>query len=266
MRPNSRRSSARTPTTTVPGGSDSKRNADGLRASTGAALLGSVFWLAYRRLYRPILGLTLLVGAEVATISYIESAGLLSDTAVFVWDVTASVLLLVLITAFGNYWYWKKYQRTLRVVRADGGDPASQEKLLRLKGGTSSAAVWLVSILLLVPVIWVVTQGIGANIEALEAEMEDQLFFVDWEATGPLTLSQLNLNESHERFTAQSADQQKCVRNEIKARARAAGDPESLDPTTVDLLPEKTWPRLDAEGKRIILAQAIVTKAFFECI
>ncbi len=53
--------------------------------------------------------------------------------------------------------------------------------------------------------------------------------------------------------------------SEVEDRARAAGDPETLNPATVEFLPVNEWGRLDPSDKRIILTQAIVTKALIVC-
>lgn len=64
-------------------------------------------------------------------------------------------------------------------------------------------------------------------------------------------------------------EQRVCVLGEIEKRAHVAGDPETLDPASVEFLSAvstDTWNALDAFGKRIILAQAITTKALFFCV
>ncbi len=83
-------------------------------------------------------------------------------------------------------------------------------------------------------------------------------------ATGPLMLAEIkplfiDLNESR------SVKREECVLREIEKRARAAGDPETLDPTTVEFLPVEKWQQLDRIGKRLILGQVISTKARFVC-
>jgi hypothetical protein len=49
----------------------------------------------------------------------------------------------------------------------------------------------------------------------------------------------------------------------VEKRAHVAGDPETPDPESVDLLSAETWNDLDVFGKRIILTQAVTTKALF---
>lgn len=84
------------------------------------------------------------------------------------------------------------------------------------------------------------------------------------DATGPLTL-----HEVQALFVSSDAslseEREKCVLREIESRAHAAGDPETLDPATVEFLPVERWRHLDRFGKRLILAQVISTRAFFVC-
>ena len=82
--------------------------------------------------------------------------------------------------------------------------------------------------------------------------------------TGPLTLTEIQalfvgLDEPLE------PRHEKCVLSEIGDRARAAGDPETLDPVSVELLPVETWHQLDPFGRRLILSQVIATKALTVC-
>jgi len=87
---------------------------------------------------------------------------------------------------------------------------------------------------------------------------------LDVEATGPLTPDEIDA--VMERLDDTLADDQKtCVREEVKERARAAGDPELLDPASVEFLTAETWSALDAFGKRLILTQALTTEALFAC-
>lgn len=86
-----------------------------------------------------------------------------------------------------------------------------------------------------------------------------------FDATGPLTLEEIEANFLSRMGEDLSGERGECVYRELEARARAAGDPETLDPATIELLPAEYWDDLDAQGKRLILTQAITTKAFFEC-
>ena len=87
---------------------------------------------------------------------------------------------------------------------------------------------------------------------------------LDVEATGPLTPDEIDA--VMDRLDDTLADDHKtCVREEVQERARAAGDPELLDPASVEFLTAETWNALDAFGKRLILTQALTTEALFAC-
>lgn len=88
---------------------------------------------------------------------------------------------------------------------------------------------------------------------------------LDAEAAGPLTVAEVRALII-DRMDAPSSDgEMECVLREAEDRVRAAGDPETLDPSTVELLPTGNWDRLDAFGRRLVLAQVIATKASFVC-
>jgi len=88
--------------------------------------------------------------------------------------------------------------------------------------------------------------------------------YIDTNATGPLTPNEIQA--SIDRLgESLPVKQRECVLGEIERRAGDAGDPETLDPTSFEFLSADTWDALDAFGKRIILTQAITTKALFVC-
>ena len=89
--------------------------------------------------------------------------------------------------------------------------------------------------------------------------------YFDVEATGPLTPGEIDAGIQR-LGDALPDDQRACVREEVEKRARAAGDPELLDPASVEFLTAGTWNGLDAFGKRLILMQALTTEALFSCV
>lgn len=95
--------------------------------------------------------------------------------------------------------------------------------------------------------------------------VDEAMFVVDPEGRGPLTLTELKLSFENEVGRELSARERECVLREVGERTFSAGDPETLDPATVEFIPVDQWGGLDAHGKRVILAQVIVTKAFFVC-
>ena len=90
----------------------------------------------------------------------------------------------------------------------------------------------------------------------------------DTGATGPLTPDEVQaaVDRLGESLTE---DQKNCILAETQRRARTAGNPETLDQASVEFLhavSAETWNALDGFGKRIILMQAITSKAVFDCV
>ncbi len=81
----------------------------------------------------------------------------------------------------------------------------------------------------------------------------------------PLTLLEIQNNFLVHLEESLTNEQRACVPEEVEMLAFIAGDPETLDPASVEFLSAETWNQLDAFGKRLILAQAITTKALFSC-
>jgi hypothetical protein len=88
--------------------------------------------------------------------------------------------------------------------------------------------------------------------------------YVDVDATGPLTAEEVQAAIAR-LGDSLNGEQLECIREEVMKRAQTAGDPETLDPATVEFLTAETWRILDAFGKRLILAQAITSEAAFAC-
>ncbi len=218
----------------------------------GAALLGNIVWLAYRKLYAALFWVMILMFADVGLFIYLDEAELVSDAFLDLYGVVSSILLLGVVALFGNYWYWKKFLRT------GGLEDAGK---IRSRGGTSAVVPTALVIVLIAPVAWALYHAAPV------------LFTDDWagdppyifDRTGPLTLEEVRVNLV-DRMDQELVDARRdCVLREIEERVIAAGDPETLDPSTVDMLPTENWDLLDAEGRRLILSQVITTKAFFEC-
>lgn len=226
-----------------------------------AASLGQVIWLAYRKLYVPLFLAVLVSAAYVSLWIYVEDRQLLSQNLSSALSWFVCLLFLAVFGAFGNYWYWKKFKRVGGWAKSQYPDPEKQLRFIRSKGGTSSIGAWLVVIVLLAPIAWAVYQASPVWFAGADSEYSGYIF----DATGPLTLAEVRANFIDRMDERLSEKERECVYREVQERARSAGDPEVLDPATVDLLPAESWARLDAPGKRIILAQAITTKAFFVC-
>jgi len=88
--------------------------------------------------------------------------------------------------------------------------------------------------------------------------------YIDEDAAGPLTDDELEASVDRLGETV-TGEQRACVLGEVKQRAKGAGDPETLDPASVELLPARAWDDLDTLSRRLFLAQAITMKAVFAC-
>jgi hypothetical protein len=89
--------------------------------------------------------------------------------------------------------------------------------------------------------------------------------YLEVDATGPLTLAEVQTLFTDQLDESLTADRKQCVLTEVEKLARDAGDPETLDPARVEFLSADTWFALDSFARRIILAQAITTSALFTC-
>ena len=96
----------------------------------------------------------------------------------------------------------------------------------------------------------------------------DPMYTVDPDATGPLTFAELRVN-----FAALdrpvSEPERRCVRSAIERRAQELGDPASFQPEDHDYHGGQTsnaqWQAFDDRVQRGLLAQVVVTYAFFDC-
>ncbi len=224
-----------------------------------AALIGQSFWLAYRKLYLPLfvlLALALVWGFAYALL-LIDNQGLLLANEDLISGVNLSfgIALMALPALFGNYWYWRKFRRTEQQAASRHAEAEAQERYLRSKGGTNAAGAVALILVLLVPFMWVGYQA---------TRFVDTEGFV-FDAKGPLTLEEVQTNLMDQMDEPFQEIRRECIFKEIKERAQAAGDPENLDPATIELLPSEHWDGVGAFGRRILLAQAILTKALFVC-
>ena len=223
-----------------------------------AACLGQVIWLVYRKLYMALFWAVVILIADVALWIYVEDRQLVSEELSAAWSWSAAFLVFAVFGFLGNYWYWCKYSKLERQAASRHSERKGQLQYLRSKGGSSPIGAWLVVIILLLPVVWAGYWGV------YQASRIDYSAFI-LDASGPLTLDEIQANFLSFMDEPLNEEERECVYREIEDRARVAGDPETLEPATVELLPTGEWDRLDPSGKRLILTQAITTKAFFVC-
>lgn len=219
-----------------------------------AACFGQVFWLAYRKLYVPLFWTVVFFIADVSLWIFVEDRQLLAEELSTAWSWFVGFLLFFVFGLLGNYWYWRKFQKVEREAAAGQADRDAQLLFLRSRGGTSPVAAWLAVVVLLMPVFWAGYWVYQAN-----------RLGIILDATGPLTLTEVQANFLNLMDKPLDGTRRECVFREVQERVRDAGDPETLDPATVELLPADAWARLDASDKRIILTQAIVTQSLIAC-
>lgn len=95
---------------------------------------------------------------------------------------------------------------------------------------------------------------------------EKPFFLIDKNASGPLTLAELQINIPAELDRELTTQRRACFLRKIGELAAEAGDPETLDPSNVAYLPtDGSWDDLTTFNKRLILAQAIVSRAITYC-
>jgi hypothetical protein len=219
-----------------------------------AAMLLQVVWLLYRKLYLAAWLLLAVMVADVALVLYLDDSQRVPAALLDVWNTVFALLLLFVHGFYGNYWYWRRFRKLEQAARDRHADAAAQLEFLKIRGGTSRFAAGALVAVFVAPVLW-------AGYWAMQYTDEGYVF----DATGQLTLAEVEANFLSRLEQDISERQWECVRREVEERARAAGDPETLDPSTVEMLPADQWQDLDAFGKRLVLSQVITTKAFFEC-
>ncbi len=219
-----------------------------------AACLGQVLWLAYRKLYPALLWFMAALVADVCLVLYVEEHRLLPAGIVTAWNTIMAVLFMAVPGFWGNSWYWRRFRKVELQAASGQGGRDEQLRFLRRRGGTSPFGAALLAALFAAPVLWV----------GYQASLYRDLGYV-FDATGPLTLAEVEANLWSRMDLELSGEQRECVLREIEERAEAAGDPEKLDPATVELLPEESWTSVDPFGRRLLLAQVISTGAIFAC-
>ena len=85
-----------------------------------------------------------------------------------------------------------------------------------------------------------------------------------FDTTGPLTSEEIHHFIANMKTL--SNEQSECMVREAESRAKNAGDPEELNPFTVNLLPVDEWSNLNRVGKRIVLTQVIINQAIITCL
>lgn len=106
--------------------------------------------------------------------------------------------------------------------------------------------------------------------ELREESIEEAPFYVvDRNATGPLTLVELQINIPKEIDAELTESKRSCFFDSVEKRAFEAGDPASLDPDDFPYWNGKVsrddWGQQSNYMKRVLLAQAIISWAMADC-
>lgn len=219
-----------------------------------AACLGQPVWLVYRKLYAALAGLLIAYLAYASLFLYLSWQEPLAPVGVATFNMVGAILFFAVPGYLGNYLYWRKYLRVLRRVDAGERDPAGRLKAIRGSGGTSPTGAWVVVALFASPVLW-------AGFQA--SRFLDTGYVFD--ATGPLTLEEVEANFLSSMDLGLSPDRRACVLRELGERAKAAGDPETLESGQIEMIPEERWQDIGVFGRRLVLTQVITTKALYAC-
>lgn len=231
------------------------RDGPGFKVSFNlAACFGQVLWLAYRKLYAALLLSVVFTVGYVSLWIYVEEMKLVPGDLAEAATWLVAFLYLAIFGFLGNYWYWRRFRKIDQQAASRHSDPDGQLRFLRSKGGTSPVGASLVVVIMIAPILWA----------GYWVYQEYRIGLV-LDAAGPLTLGEVQSNFLAFMEKPLTGRRQECVFKEIEERVRAAGDPATLDPATVELLPAHQWGQLDPVDKRILLTQAIVTKAYLVC-
>lgn len=106
--------------------------------------------------------------------------------------------------------------------------------------------------------------------EADDSSAEEPPFFTaDKDATGPLTMAELQIDIPNDVERWMSDDMKACFMNAVKHRAQEAGDPAGIDPDDFPYwggnVDKEKWSSHGQHMQRVLLAQAIVSWAMLDC-
>ena len=125
-------------------------------------------------------------------------------------------------------------------------------------------AVWTRTIAATLTAIFVLGACSKQSGNATGAADKAPLFRIDGDRGGPLTLEELQIHTDGN--LSLTTDRRDCYVQKIGDLAAAAGDPETADVVALGYVTDSEgWRRLKRDGRRLILAQAIVSRAITFC-
>ena len=192
-----------------------------------AACIGQVVWFIYRKLYVPALVMLGVYAVHVAIVLYLFANELLPEAVLTTSNWLLAIPYYAVPGFYGNYWYWRKFRRVARHAGLQQDNPAEQLAYLRDKGGTNKIAPVSLVVLFTAPALWAFYQA----------------YFTGYvfDATGPLTLDEVDANFLSHMDNEMSDRELACVRRQIADDAGAAGDPAYLDADSVAKLQDEAW-------------------------
>ena len=106
--------------------------------------------------------------------------------------------------------------------------------------------------------------------ESDDAGAEEPPFFTaDRNATGPLTLAELQIDIPRDVEKWMTESKKSCFMNAVERRAQEAGDPATIDPDDFPYwggnVDKQEWSQHSKHLQRVLLAQAIVSWAMLDC-
>lgn len=123
------------------------------------AALGGLFWMLYRRMYVAAGLLVAVVTVDVTITVLLEDAGFFPKV-IEIWDRTSQWVYMAVMGAWGNYWYFSKYQKALDAADRQALMGDQQLEYLRQSGGTNPALAFGLLAVLIALGIWMISEGI----------------------------------------------------------------------------------------------------------
>jgi hypothetical protein len=111
------------------------------------AFFFGVAWLVYRKMYKQILYVFLLMFLFALIISILNISGIISDSTLSDFEYLILFIVSTILGFSANYWYIKKSISIIEKNISQGNDSSSTDQILKKKGGTSIVALIIFIIL-----------------------------------------------------------------------------------------------------------------------
>lgn len=118
-----------------------------------AAAIGGIVWMLYRKLYMTA-GIVFVVVFVDAWITVILQESQVLPIAVAIWDRFSYILYMLVFGWWGNYWYFRRYQRIAELCEREMQSPTDSQVLFAEKGGTNMWAAGLFLLAIGAVLVW----------------------------------------------------------------------------------------------------------------